>query len=144
MRCEDVRQELAGEMPDAVRDDIAEHLRECPACRQVQAIYGLMDEALQATPMWEPPFGFEARVAARGAQEVRGEAFYSRWSWKDGIRAALSGMAIAAAAYLGADAFDLDPLRTMATAPTPAVMWTWVILAYGVAYWFASEHSVTS
>ena len=73
MRCEDIQKQLAidaqlSRLPDNVRI----HLRECPSCRQAQAIYAGIEQELREQPTWQPPPGFVEHVALQGLASLGG------------------------------------------------------------------------
>jgi hypothetical protein len=139
MRCEDVQLELARDAVDpAVRQAVASHVLECPACRSVQLTYDGIDETLRHAPMWEPRRGFAQMVAARTSEETLSEHSPDRLPVESLLQAATLSLLIGTAGYVGARFLDLlAPILAALTAPTPSVMWMWVAFSYAVAAWFA-------
>ncbi|HXW55239.1 MAG TPA: zf-HC2 domain-containing protein [Candidatus Cybelea sp.] len=73
MKCEDVSKELIPYLDrranSADRREIEEHLLACEACRrraeEFRKLFGVLDEV----PLYEPSFGFDARLRQRMAEE---------------------------------------------------------------------------
>lgn len=89
------------------------HVAQCPACRtELAQLSKVADELLLLAPAHEPPAGFESRVMAsiaEGAPPPRSASARRRPVWlrrphRSLIRVALSAMAVALAATLGAGA----------------------------------------
>ena len=84
MRCEDVRRQLEDDAPvPELREALVAHIADCFECGRVQLAFEQVDETLQRGPLWEPPEGFAARVAAQapdliGAQTHRIQAHLTR------------------------------------------------------------------
>ncbi len=65
MRCEDVRRQLASDVPTmALSVAVVAHMRGCADCKRVQLAFEQIDQTLQRGPLWEPPEDFAARIAA--------------------------------------------------------------------------------
>jgi len=139
MRCEDVQLELArDEVAPALRQAVASHVLECPACKSVQLAYDGIDETLRRAPMWEPPRGFARMVAAGASEAMPSERLTDRLPMESLLQAATGSLLIGTAGYLGAQLLDLlAPMLAALTAPTPSVMWMWVAFSYAIAAWFA-------
>ena len=108
MRCEDVHTEL---MRDAVapevRDAVATHLATCARCGRVRVLLEQMDVSLRRGPVWSLPEGFAQRTALRGSRLVVEEPARPRPRLVRQVRrAAILGVLVAAASYLGASALN--------------------------------------
>jgi predicted anti-sigma-YlaC factor YlaD len=75
MKCEEVSKELIPYLDrranSADRREIEEHLLACEACRkraeEFRKLFGVLDEV----PLYEPSFGFDARLRQRMAEEPK-------------------------------------------------------------------------
>jgi Zn-finger nucleic acid-binding protein len=66
MNCEEVENELAnGAVAAHLREALDAHIGACPKCRGMQRFYTDLDRMLKRAPVWNPPAGFAAGVAAR-------------------------------------------------------------------------------
>jgi anti-sigma factor RsiW len=100
VRCEQVRQKLdayeANELTAGVREQVAEHLAACDACRQVLARQRDLAALLRAVPAPPVPDGFRARLMA-AARERPVTPPESPWRWWASVSVP---MRLAAAAVL--------------------------------------------
>ena len=137
MRCEDVQRELACDsIPLALRESVASHVGECPACGSAQIMYEWVNDILRQAPPWEPPPGFALRVSIRAAEDATGERARDLFPLLNAVNAAKTTALVAAAVYIGIQLVDsFAPVVVALTAPSPPVMWAWVALSYSVAVW---------
>lgn len=106
MRCDVVQTELLrDELTPDVRDAVATHIATCDRCTRVRDLLEHMDVALRRGPVWSPPKGFAQRTALRGSRLVVEESARppQRLVRRD-RRAAVLGVLVAGAGYLGASA----------------------------------------
>ena len=123
MRCEEVQKELAREPVEAVlREAMESHVAGCHACESVRLLYARMDETLKREPVWEPPEGFARSVAARAPRPALSRAATARLVPSGVLNAAILGLLVAAAGYLGARLLEML---------TP--MTVWLVLDYTAA-----------
>jgi anti-sigma factor RsiW len=75
MKCEKISRDLIayldGRLDPAERNEIEEHLGNCPACRARAEEFGSVRRLMDELPGIEPSFGFDARVRQSVADEPR-------------------------------------------------------------------------
>ena len=127
MRCRQVKQKLdayaADELTAGVREQVADHLAVCGACRKALARQRELAALLRAVPAPPVPDGFRARLVAAARERLSARerpvtAPASPWRW---WRSASVPMRLAAAAVL-ALSLSLGALMGLDTArgPSPA------------------------
>ena len=136
MRCEDVEKELAGGTPDTSgsSDAVRLHVLGCPDCRRAQLVFARISEVLRADPVWEPPAGFAARVAAQVPSPVQEPSILPLFLSPTVVRTGLGSILVAAAAYL-VQVFPLASAPDWITPGATTVIWTSAMISLCGATW---------
>jgi hypothetical protein len=115
---EDLILQYYGELPDADRQRVDDHVAACAACRADAARLRVVFSAVDAAPVPEPAAGYERRIWAQVEARLpeRRAGWWAEWLWAPGHRGAVAAVALLVVAAFAAGRYWRGPGGP--TAPT--------------------------